>query len=1074
MNWNNPKNQILYFILFILLATLLSNCSSMSKERISVEDPSKTFNWEADEGMTDSDEDGVMDMMESESLENVQSAPPPPPPPAPMIEEVEEEIYFFDAETAQPSTVVENQKLEVIETKKETTSKTWKRKGRHVNSAKVFVGDQDTLVNKGCQVAIKIDGFRVRVFMDCYFYNDKDRQLEGTFKLVLPTGASPYYFAFGEEAILDKDKDFVLPITDKYKTALDLSVAAIRNRPLNDKATLKEARLVPKEKAAFAYAETTRRKIDPLLAEWTGSDIFNCRVFPLLPNKVHRIAFGYDLNLNQVNETTKSLYFPLPETRPLEVDINMSDLGQISANMKGQKIENKKENGRWLAHLDNPKLDAIQIFQTDAPTTIIHGKQSNDSYFATNINPQLPGLDANQIANQAVFLVDVSLSSNPDKYNVWLKALEAILKENENDIKQFAIQYFNVESFWWKTEWVNNTAANRTAALAYANSLSLEGASDLGSAILQLKEVDFISKNSKAKNVFLLSDGSITWGEDRPYALSEYVQPLDKWFAFQTGMAETNRAILAHLTRNSGGAIFSIANENQIKKASTAFKKQAWKIESLSLENTKDLLIEGRPLYLYQGQNITVVGRGTPSKGSQLKLTVSNNGTNKTISIPLKESLQSNLAARTYGQYATEHLEEFEDATLDFSTAYSTHFRVPGKTCSFLMLESEEDYARYNIKPETNAYVVRSSSVNSLVDEVLKNVKKTLGNAKLNFIHWVEKLEKFEGLNFEIPTAFQLILDQTPEANFKVAPAFLNSALKLKKHQSSELTKALNEKELDYDVITKAAKNIQEDFDKSASLKILSSLIEKNPGNGVLARDVAFSAMEYNLSSQAYHLLTKVIRNRPYEPQSYTAIAQALTDIGKIDLAIFYYEVALSGQWDQRFGAFRQIAALDYSRLLRLIEEGKYEVSFPDYISSRKQSIDDEFNFKSADLVITITWNTDNTDIDLHVKEPTGEVCYYSFPKTKIGGLMSDDVTQGYGPEMYILQDAKAGEYLVGANYYGSDRSRTSVRSKVFTKVYKNFGSKNEELIEKVISLGEEKQMVDIFEIKIKEDKKDN
>ncbi len=51
-----------------------------------------------------------------------------------------------------------------------------------------------------------------------------------------------------------------------------------------------------------------------------------------------------------------------------------------------------------------------------------------------------------------------------------------------------------------------------------------------------------------------------------------------------------------------------------------------------------------------------------------------------------------------------------------------------------------------------------------------------------------------------------------------------------------------------------------------------------------------------------------------------------------------------------------------------------------------------------------ITWNTDTTDVDLHVIEPSGEECFYRHRNTRrSGGRLTQDVTQGYGPEMYVL-----------------------------------------------------------------------
>ena len=122
-----------------------------------------------------------------------------------------------------------------------------------------------------------------------------------------------------------------------------------------------------------------------------------------------------------------------------------------------------------------------------------------------------------------------------------------------------------------------------------------------------------------------------------------------------------------------------------------------------------------------------------------------------------------------------------------------------------------------------------------------------------------------------------------------------------------------------------------------------------------------------------------------------------------------------------------------------------------------------------ADLVVTMMWNTDRTDVDLHVIEPTGEECYYEHPRTKMGGRMTRDVTEGFGPEMYTLPKAKAGEYRILANYYGTDANRTNVRSKVYVTVYRNYGDPERQLVErKTITLAERKEKRELVTVKIK------
>lgn len=75
--------------------------------------------------------------------------------------------------------------------------------------------------------------------------------------------------------------------------------------------------------------------------------------------------------------------------------------------------------------------------------------------------------------------------------------------------------------------------------------------------------------------------------------------------------------------------------------------------------------------------------------------------------------------------------------------------------------------------------------------------------------------------------------------------------------------------------------------------------------------------------------------------------------------------------------------------------------------------------------MVWLGWDTDSTDIDLHVVEPSGNEVYYSRPRSKVGGHLSKDFTQGYGPEVYLLKTPVKGTYTVQAKYFASHQSST-------------------------------------------------
>ena len=64
--------------------------------------------------------------------------------------------------------------------------------------------------------------------------------------------------------------------------------------------------------------------------------------------------------------------------------------------------------------------------------------------------------------------------------------------------------------------------------------------------------------------------------------------------------------------------------------------------------------------------------------------------------VPLARTVvKSPLAPRVYGQIAVGQLEETGVAAETVAESYAVQFRVPGRTCSLLMLDSEEDYLRF-------------------------------------------------------------------------------------------------------------------------------------------------------------------------------------------------------------------------------------------------------------------------------------------------------------------------------------------------------------------------------------------
>ncbi len=97
------------------------------------------------------------------------------------------------------------------------------------------------------------------------------------------------------------------------------------------------------------------------------------------------------------------------------------------------------------------------------------------------------------------------------------------------------------------------------------------------------------------------------------------------------------------------------------------------------------------------------------------------------------------------------------------------------------------------------------------------------------------------------------------------------------------------------------------------------------------------------------------------------------------------------------------------------------------------------------DVRVVMNWNKNNSDIDLWVTDPAGEKCYYGNRKTKSGGRMSDDFTDGFGPEQFLLKTGEKGKYRIQVNYYSDRQFTIAGPTTVMAEIYLHYGTAREE-----------------------------
>ncbi len=103
-----------------------------------------------------------------------------------------------------------------------------------------------------------------------------------------------------------------------------------------------------------------------------------------------------------------------------------------------------------------------------------------------------------------------------------------------------------------------------------------------------------------------------------------------------------------------------------------------------------------------------------------------------------------------------------------------------------------------------------------------------------------------------------------------------------------------------------------------------------------------------------------------------------------------------------------------------------------------------------TDVRVVVDWNTPRTDLDLWVAQPDGERVGFSNTQSAVGGKLSGDVTNGFGPEEFLLRTAPRGTYTIEIDTFASDRTNPNGPSTVQARIIRNFGRPNqsEELVD--------------------------
>lgn len=240
--------------------------------------------------------------------------------------------------------------------------------------------------------------------------------------------------------------------------------------------------------------------------------------------------------------------------------------------------------------------------------------------------------------------------------------------------------------------------------------------------------------------------------------------------------------------------------------------------------------------------------------------------------------------------------------------------------------------------------------------------------------------------------------------------------------------------------------------DRATGLQVLTNLCELDFQNHELLKLFGFKLQELGETRLAEFVFKTILRWRPQEPQSYRDYALALADNRKYQQALNTLYAALANEYTtdvmEKYEGIEEVLVTEMAHLVHRHPAGLRTAGIPKGLLRRMP----------VDVRVVLNWNMNDTDIDLWVTDPRGERCFYRNPQTVAGGRLSDDFTEGYGPEQFLLKKACKGKYQVQVHYYGDNGAKLAGKTTLLLEIYTRYGGKGEQRKRITLQLNKEEK----------------
>jgi tetratricopeptide (TPR) repeat protein len=199
--------------------------------------------------------------------------------------------------------------------------------------------------------------------------------------------------------------------------------------------------------------------------------------------------------------------------------------------------------------------------------------------------------------------------------------------------------------------------------------------------------------------------------------------------------------------------------------------------------------------------------------------------------------------------------------------------------------------------------------------------------------------------------------------------------------------------------------------------RALGSLVEVADGKPELLQRAGLLLLRVNAARLAETPLRRALAQRPDRVNGYRHLALMLWQDGREEEAARVLQDATRRTFPDWYRDARRVVKEELGYVLRAWMAKEPRKAAQIRGEAAEFGVDLE---RRDELRVTLAWDADGNDVDLHVVDPAGEEVYYAHQTSNAGLELYEDITQGFGPEVVRAAKVVPGTYHVGVTYFSA------------------------------------------------------